>query len=95
MSDDFSGLPAWIVKSGGGSAVHWAGASLRFQDHEWKTRTAYGNVPGASLLDWPIDAAEMDLWYTKAEAKLHVTRTGDRPGLPERPQAPPSREPEG
>ncbi|MCR9085800.1 MAG: GMC family oxidoreductase [Rhodobacteraceae bacterium] len=82
VSDDFSGLPAWIVKSVGGSAVHWAGASLRFQDHEWKAKTSYGNVPGASLLDWPIDAAEMDPWYTKAEDKLHVTRTGDRPGLP-------------
>ncbi|MDD9716669.1 GMC family oxidoreductase [Dinoroseobacter sp. PD6] len=82
VSRDFSGLPAWIVKSVGGSAVHWAGASLRFQEHEWKARTTYGNVPGASLLDWPIDAAEMDPWYTAAEDKMHVTRTGDRPGLP-------------
>ena len=32
---DFAGLPAWIVKSVGGSTVHWAGASLRFQEHEW------------------------------------------------------------
>ena len=82
VSRDFAGLPAWIVKSVGGSAVHWAGASLRFQPHEWKARTTYGDVTGASLLDWPIDADEMDPWYTKAEDKLHVTRTGGRPGLP-------------
>lgn len=82
VSKDFSGLPAWIVKSVGGTTQHWAGASLRFQDHEWKAATTYGNVQGASLLDWPIDAAEMDPWYTKAEDKLQVTRTGDRPGLP-------------
>ena len=28
---DFPNLPAWIVKAVGGSTVHWAGASLRFQ----------------------------------------------------------------
>ena len=82
VSRDFPGLPAWIVKAVGGSAVHWAGASLRFQEHEWKAATTYGDVPGASLLDWPIDAAEMEPWYTAAEDKLQVTRTGGRPGLP-------------
>ncbi len=82
VAKDFSGLPAWIVKSVGGATQHWAGASLRFQEHEWKAATTYGNVQGASLLDWPIDAEEMDPWYTKAEDKLQVTRTGDRPGLP-------------
>jgi choline dehydrogenase-like flavoprotein len=82
VAKDFSGLPAWIVKAVGGTTVHWAGASLRFQDYEWKGRTTYGPVAGASLLDWPIDGAEMAPWYDKAEAKLGVTRTGDRPGLP-------------
>ncbi len=82
VAKDFSGLPAWIVKAVGGTSIHWAGASLRFQDHEWKPRTSYGNVPGANLVDWPIDGAEMAPWYEKAEAKLGVTRTGDRPGLP-------------
>ncbi|NCW10010.1 MAG: GMC family oxidoreductase, partial [Gammaproteobacteria bacterium] len=32
VAKDFSGLPAWIVKAVGGSTVHWAGASLRFQE---------------------------------------------------------------
>ncbi|MGI9372180.1 MAG: GMC family oxidoreductase [Hyphomicrobiales bacterium] len=82
VAKDFSGLPAWIVKSVGGATQHWAGASLRFQEHEWKAASTYGKVQGASLLDWPIDAAEMNPWYSKAEDKLQVTRTGDRPGLP-------------
>lgn len=82
VAKDFSGLPSWIVKAVGGSTTHWAGASLRFQDHEWKAATTYGNVQGANLLDWPIDPREMDDYYTKAENKLGVTRTGDRPGLP-------------
>ena len=79
---DFAGLPAWIVKAVGGTTTHWAGASLRFQDHEWKALTNYGKVEGANLLDWPIDSAEMAPWYEKAETKLGVTRTGDRAGLP-------------
>ncbi|OOY06684.1 GMC family oxidoreductase [Thioclava sp. F28-4] len=82
VAKDFSGLPAWIVKAVGGTSIHWAGASLRFQDHEFKTKTHYGNVDGANLLDWPIDPAELAPYYDKAEAKLGVTRTGDRPGLP-------------
>ncbi|MCR8550331.1 GMC family oxidoreductase [Salipiger sp. P9] len=82
VATDFPGLPTWIVKAVGGSTVHWAGASLRFQDHEWKTATTYGNIQGANLLDWPIDSAEMAPWYEKAEKKLNVTRTNGLPGLP-------------
>jgi len=54
VSNDFPNLPAWIVKAVGGSTTHWAGASLRFQKHEFKARTVYGDVGGANLLDWPI-----------------------------------------
>ncbi|TPE48833.1 GMC family oxidoreductase [Amaricoccus solimangrovi] len=82
VAQDFPNLPTWIVKAVGGTSIHWAGASLRFQDHEWKARTTYGNIPDANLLDWPIDSAEMAPWYDKAEAKLGVTRTGGREGLP-------------
>ncbi|MGK7652209.1 GMC family oxidoreductase [Roseovarius sp. B08] len=82
VAKDFSGLPAWIVKAVGGTTTHWAGASLRFQDHEWKALTNYGEVEGASLLDWPIDPREMDAYYDKAEKKLNVTRTNGNPGLP-------------
>ena len=82
VARDFSGLPAWIVKAVGGTTTHWAGASLRFQDHEWKALTNYGAVEGANLLDWPIDGATMAPYYDKAEEKMGVTRTGDRPGLP-------------
>ncbi|WP_340108985.1 GMC family oxidoreductase [Pikeienuella sp. HZG-20] len=82
VAKDFSGLPAWIVKAVGGTSIHWAGASLRLQEHEWKAKTAYGDIPGANLIDWPIDSEEMAPWYDKAEKKLRVTRTNDWPGLP-------------
>ena len=82
VAKDFPNLPAWIVKAVGGSTVHWAGASLRFEEHEFKTRTTYGALPGANLLDWPISLAELDPWYDKAEKKMGVTRTNGIPGLP-------------
>lgn len=82
VAKDFSGLPAWIVKAVGGTSTHWAGASLRIQEHEWKAATNYGSVQGANLLDWPIDLAEMEPWYDLAEKKLGVTRTNGWPGLP-------------
>jgi choline dehydrogenase-like flavoprotein len=79
---DFPNLPAWIVKSVGGSTVHWAGASLRFEPHEFKARTTYGDIAGANLLDWPISLEEMEPWYAKAEDKMGTTRTNNIPGLP-------------
>jgi choline dehydrogenase-like flavoprotein len=82
VAKDFSGLPAWIVKAVGGSTIHWAGASLRFDEHEFKARTTYGDVKGANLLDWPITLAEMEPWYAKAEDRMGVTRTNGIPGLP-------------
>jgi choline dehydrogenase-like flavoprotein len=82
VAKDFPGLPAWICKTVGGSTVHWAGASLRFQDHEFRVRTVYGNVAGANLLDWPLTLKELEPYYDRAEDKLGVTRTHGIPGLP-------------
>ncbi len=82
VAKDFAGLPAWICKTVGGSTVHWAGASLRFQEHEFKTRTVYGDVEGATLLDWPISLQDLEPYYDKAEDKMGTTRTHGIPGLP-------------
>ncbi|MEK1888197.1 MAG: GMC family oxidoreductase [Phyllobacterium sp.] len=82
VAKDFPNLPAWIVKSVGGSTTHWAGASLRFQEHEFQALTHYGKVKGANLLDWPITLAEIESYYAKAEDKMGVTRTNGIEGLP-------------
>jgi choline dehydrogenase-like flavoprotein len=66
---DFSNLPAWIVKSVGGSTVHWAGASLRFQEHEFKTRTVYGAIGGANLLDWSLTLAELEPYTARPKTR--------------------------
>jgi choline dehydrogenase-like flavoprotein len=82
VARDFSGLPAWIVKAVGGSTVHWAGASLRFQEHEFKVHSTYGDIAGANLLDWPITLKDLEPYYAKAEDKMGVTRTHGIEGLP-------------
>lgn len=82
VAKDFAGLPAWICKAVGGTTTHWAGASLRFQDHEFRVKTEYGDIEGANLLDWPLTLADLEPYYAKAEDKLGVTRTNGIPGLP-------------
>ncbi len=82
VAQDFPNLPAWICKTVGGTTVHWAGASLRLQDYEFRARSTYGAIPGTSLLDWPITLADLAPYYAKAEDKMGVTRTNDIPGLP-------------
>src|SRR3954469_20025730 len=82
VAKDFPNLPAWIVKAVGGSTTHWAGASLRFAEHEFRTRTHYGAIEGANLADWPVTLAEMEPCYARAEDKMGVTGTNGIPRLP-------------
>jgi choline dehydrogenase-like flavoprotein len=82
VAKDFPNLPTWIVKAVGGTTVHWAGASLRFKDYEFKGRTTYGEIADANLLDWPISLDELAPYYAHAEDKMGVTNTNDIPPLP-------------
>lgn len=81
------GLPAWICKTVGGSSVHWAGVSLRFQPHEFKTLSTYGKVPDANLLDWPLSYADMLPYYERAEKKMGVSGSDSASGMPEGPKS--------
>ena len=82
IARDFPNLPAWIVKAVGGSTVHWAGASLRFQEHEFKAQTDYGDVQGAKMLDWPITLAELEPWYAQGRGPHGRDPDQGIPGLP-------------
>src|SRR3984885_7359076 len=75
-------LPAWTCKLVGGTTVHWGACALRFQEHEFKTRTRYGAIPGANLLDWPIDLNELAPYYDRAEMRMGVTGTHGISRLP-------------
>jgi choline dehydrogenase-like flavoprotein len=82
VTRDFPNLPAWIVKAVGGTTTHWAGASLRFQEHEFKALTTYGPVEGANLLDWPLTLADLEPYYERAEDRMGVTGTHGIARLP-------------
>ena len=82
VAKNFPNLPAWLVKAVGGTSTHWAGATPRFMAHEWKARSTYGNIEGANLLDWPIDAEEMAPWYDRAEKAMGSSHRHGRPALP-------------
>jgi choline dehydrogenase-like flavoprotein len=75
-------LPLSVCKTVGGTTVHWAGASLRFQEHEFRIRTAYGDIARANLLDWPLTLQDLEPFYARAEDKMGVTGTHDIPRLP-------------
>ena len=79
---DFPTLPAWIAKTVGGTTVHWTAATPRNRDWEVTARTSYGDIPGTSLIDWPIKYEELKNYYQLAERRLGVTRRNGVPGMP-------------
>jgi choline dehydrogenase-like flavoprotein len=51
----------------------------RFQEHEFQARTVYGEIPGATLLDWPITLANLEPYYDRAETNMGVAGTSGMP----------------
>lgn len=79
---DFPGLPVWHCKTVGGTTVHWTAATPRLQPWELLAKSTYGNLPGTSLIDWPLSYDELETYYQRAEARMGVTRRNGVPGLP-------------
>jgi choline dehydrogenase-like flavoprotein len=82
VAADYPTLPSWTCKTLGGTTVHWTGICPRLQPWELRARTTYGDVAGASLIDWPIEYAELEHYYTLAEKRMVVARRHGNPGLP-------------
>ncbi|MDQ3900923.1 MAG: GMC family oxidoreductase [Actinomycetota bacterium] len=51
----------------GGGTVHWGGIVPRMTLADFKVRSLHGDVPGASLVDWPIEYADLEPYYQKVE----------------------------
>ena len=66
----------------GGSSVLMSGFFMRLKPDEFKQRSVYGPIEGASLADWPIDYDELEPWYDRAEKEVGVS--GCVVKLPER-----------
>jgi choline dehydrogenase-like flavoprotein len=82
VPQDYPGLPSWTCKTVGGTTVHWTGACPRIRDWEVRARMTYGALAGTSLIDWPIEYAELEHYYGLAEERMRVTRRHGIPGLP-------------
>ena len=78
----YPSAPAWVCKTVGGSTVHWTGTCPRIKDFEFKARSTYGDIPGTTLMDWPISLADLEPYYDRAEDKLGVTGTHGIPFQP-------------
>ncbi len=74
-SEDDTATPRRFTMLGqcvGGSNVHWGAMSWRLRPDEFRALSQDGPIAGASLADWPVDAAEMAPWYDRAEAAYGV-----------------------
>jgi len=82
LARDFPDSPAWMGKVVGGTATFWTGLTPRFKNHEFRARSTYGDLEGASLADWPIDPADLVDYYARAEKAMGTSHRHGRPPLP-------------
>ncbi|HTT33866.1 MAG TPA: GMC family oxidoreductase [Methylomirabilota bacterium] len=82
VARDFPTLPVWHCKTVGGTTVHWTASTPRLEPSEIRAKTTYGEIAGASLIDWPIPYDELLKYYEMAERRMGVTRRNGVPGLP-------------
>ena len=69
----------------GGGSVHFTSNYWRFHENDFRERSVWGEVPAATLADWPITYADLEPYYTKAEQELGISGlTGSNPFDPPR-----------
>lgn len=79
VSGKFNGIADCV----GGTTVVSGGLCFRLRPDAFKVRSVEGPIPGASVVDWPLDAVELQPWYRRAEVDFGVS--GDPaadPGAP-------------
>lgn len=57
----------------GGGTVHWQGWLPRLTPNDFRFHTIVGDLPGASLADWPISYDELEPYYSKVEWAFGVS----------------------
>jgi choline dehydrogenase-like flavoprotein len=57
----------------GGSSVHFTANFWRFHEIDFIERSKVGDIPGATLADWPITYADLEPYYTKVEWDIGVS----------------------
>ena len=74
-NDPRKGTPVYTCKTVGGTTMRWSGITPRFQAHEFKALSTYGEMKETTLIDWPITLEELEPYYDRAEDKMGVTGT--------------------
>ncbi|MBI2374615.1 MAG: GMC family oxidoreductase [Deltaproteobacteria bacterium] len=70
----------WIANVVGGGTTHMGGFLLRLHPNDLLGRSKLGVPSGSTVEDWPLDFAELEVWYDRVEALLGVSgRAGDNP----------------
>ena len=54
----------------GGGTIHWGGIVPRMTLDDFRLRSLHGEIPGSSLVDWPIDYWDLEPYYTRVEWEL-------------------------
>jgi len=64
-------------RSVGGTSVHFTANFWRFHEIDFVERSKVGAVRGANLVDWPIQYADLEPYYTKVEWEIGVSGLAD------------------
>ncbi len=79
ICDATAGADTWGLNAmavGGGTRL-WQAMAWRMYPEDFRMATTYGSQDGADLVDWPIDYAEMEPYYSDAEWELGVSGDDD------------------
>ena len=60
----------------GGGTVHWQGWLPRFTPEDFRLRSIAGEVPGATLVDWPISYDDLEPYYDEGGVGVRCLRPG-------------------
>jgi choline dehydrogenase-like flavoprotein len=65
---EFSPMPALV----GGGTIHWSAWTPRPLASDFRPRSEVGELPGASLVDWPIGYSDLEPYMDRVERLLGV-----------------------
>ncbi|MGH2829940.1 MAG: FAD-binding protein, partial [Actinomycetota bacterium] len=68
----FTGQVLPVSRCVGGGSVHYGAVSFRFRPEDFLSRTTWGDLPGADLVDWPVSYGQLEPYYRNAERLLGV-----------------------
>jgi gluconate 2-dehydrogenase alpha chain len=68
FTGDVNNLPSTV----GGGGFHADGKLPRFREVDFRLHSELGPIEGASIVDWPLDYAELEPYYAEAERVVGV-----------------------